>query len=111
MVELSEKLTRLELERKITEILFSWRFWFERRTVAFTDPLRPSTMFINLSYRQIHSPKFWINNLVTILTHENIHRIIAKIIDEKTCKQLDNLFEYIPENNFFVDGDWKWIEK
>jgi len=106
-----EELERLELERKITDIVFSWKKWYDCRNVGFTTALHPSIFFLNLGHRLIYSPKFWQENFVAIITHETLHDVLAKRISEKVSLALDNLFGYLPRNNFFVDGDWKWIKK
>jgi len=103
-----EKLDFIKLLKKISQIVFERAK--TKHTASVLHIFTPEIMLINLNGIYAKVQKFWEKNAVAIITHENIHSVIANMINTVTSIALDNLWESTEKSRFFIDGNPKWFE-
>jgi len=107
-----------KLLKKFTNIVVRSLPWLEQfrlglklpQVAAFVFPWDADTMYIHKEGRHVKAQYYWETNVVTVLTHEKIHTILRKQKLFAENDGFDKVFSSIPESNFLVDGDWKWLK-
>lgn len=111
-------LNPIKLLKKFTNIVVRSLPWLEQwrmgtkvsDVAAFLFPHDLETLYIHKEGKHILDSYYWEENLVTVMTHEQIHATLRKNKLYKENEGFDNVFPNIPKSNFFVDGKWKWLK-
>jgi len=110
---------KVKLQRKITNIVCrrlslrdAWQFGMKIREIAAYIEGRCDTLYINPEGGSASEQAWWERNIVTVITHEDIHLIFYKLGLNTANEQFDNerIFKNTSRNHFLVDGNWDWLD-
>lgn len=103
----------MKIEKKISNIEVRAPTKLESLRGSSNNPAwvfyKHDTTVLNIECIHAMDEEFWFENLVVILTHDDIHVLLDKFGFPAKC--LDKRFPCIDDSMFFVDCDEAWLRK
>jgi len=100
-----EKLGFIKLLKKISYIIFEHDVR-KYVTAAIYFRWSPDVLFINVNGIHAKDQGWWEENLVAIITHEDIHGVLYRIGGLRATWALDKICSTTLKSWFLVDGNW-----